>query len=207
MHRTLDIGVDLDGVCYDFVAGLRQFIHATTGRPLASMPPALTWNFHADQWGLSAAEFRRFFADGINAGFIFRHGDAYPGTVAALRGLRADGHRIHVVTARHVPGAEEAAEAHTTAWLAEQGIGYESLTFTAAKESVRTDVFVEDHVGNYDALDAAGHFPWLIDRPWNAHHPARRVASLGEFAAVVRQVAAGTLPAPGQLPAGGLPTV
>jgi uncharacterized HAD superfamily protein len=189
--RTLDIGVDLDGVCYDFVTGLRQFIHATTARPLESMPPALTWNFHADQWGLSSEEFMSFFADGVNAGHIFRHGDAYPGTVSALRGLAADGHRVHIVTARRIKGAEAAAEASTVAWLAEQGIEYESLTFTADKDEVSTDIFVEDHTDNYDVLDAAGNYPWLITRPWNHHHRARRVDSLDEFARVARRLAAG----------------
>jgi hypothetical protein len=188
--RTVDVGVDLDGVCYDFVPALRGYIHGRTGRPLDTMPPALTWNFHSEQWGLSTEEFLMFFADGINDGRIFRHGEAYPGTAEALRGLSDEGHRVHIVTARRIPGAEAAAEANTVAWLADHQIPYESLTFSDDKDAVPTNIFIEDRDDNYDVLERAGHFPWLMSRPWNAHHPGRRVGSLGEFAEVVRRFAA-----------------
>lgn len=189
-RRTLDIGVDLDGVAYRFVDALRGYIHAATGRPVESMPTAQSWNFYKDQWAMSSAEFLEHFRNGINDGVIFAIGAPYPGTVEALGRIAEDGHRIHIVTARMIAGAEAAARANTRRWLADWNIPHHSLVFSDDKTSVRTDVFLEDAPHNYDALDAAGVEVWLMHRRWNAQHPGRRVADWDSFVEVVAAAAA-----------------
>lgn len=191
MRKKLSVSYDLDGVTYNFVEALRLSIHRRTGRPLETMPDAQTWEFYKHQWSMTTEEFLQHFADGINDGFIFRHGAPYPGAVEAMRRIADAGHEIHIVTARHIPGAEEMAERNTRAWLDEHNVPYTTLTFSDAKDIVPTDVFIEDRDVNYDALEAAGCFPWLITRPWNAHHPGRRVDTHAEFIAVVERLSSG----------------
>lgn len=198
MTRTLDVGYDLDGVSYRFVESLRSYIHETTGRPLDTMPDAQCWTFYKDQWGMSSAEFLSYFAAGVNAGQIFRHAAPYDGSVEAMRRLADAGHRIHIVTARQIPGAERMAEENTRAWLAKYDVPHHTLTFADDKQTVHTDLFIEDRDVNYDALESAGYHPWLITRPWNAHHPGRRVGTHDEFVEVVERVAAGEPAAAGR---------
>jgi uncharacterized HAD superfamily protein len=182
--RTLDIGVDLDGVVYDFVADLRIWIHTTTGKPLAEMTTPTNWRFFND-WGLSDKEFMSHYASGVNAGHIFRASPPYPGAIENMHALVAQGHRLHIITARIIPQASQAAARSTELWLADYEVPFTSLTITCDKHLVPTDVFLEDSDPTYDILDAAGSNPWLLDRPYNAHHPGRRVRSWDEFTQVV----------------------
>lgn len=182
----LTIGWDLDGVLYPFVDSLRDYIHHTTGRPLDSMPPAATWNFAEQQWALSADEFLEHFRNGVRDGAIFRQGTPCPGGVEAMTALVEAGHRIVIVTDRRLPGVEQTAEENTRAWLAEHDVPHDELVFSRDKTVVRTDVFLDDRDVNYDALAASGlSVPWLLTRPWNQHHPGRRVESFSEFVKVV----------------------
>lgn len=187
--RTLDVGVDMDGCVYNFTAALRCWVHLSTGRPFDTLPDPVTWTGYVDQWGLSPDEFRTCFRDAINAGIMFRHGIAYPGAIEALWDLRAAGHRLHIVTDRLLPGAEDAAVANTKAWLAEHNVPFDTLRFGHDKTAVAMDCFIEDRPENHDALAGAGGYPVLMDRPYNASHPARRVRDWAEFVAVVDALA------------------
>lgn len=193
--RTLSCGVDLDGVVYDFVAALRSWLNLSTGRDLATMPDAAVWAFFSEQWGMTTSEFLEAMSSGVAAGHIFVEGAPYPGATEALASILDAGHQVHLVTDRALPGLEEVCAAATAAWVARWGIPHTSLTISADKTVLRTDVFVDDRVENYDALEAAGMNPWLFSRPWNAAHPTtRRVADLAGFAAVVHRLSA--TPAP-----------
>jgi hypothetical protein len=189
MARQLDIGVDLDGVCYDFVGALRTWINGATGRALDTMAPAQSWDFWRDQWDLSLDEFLGFYADAVHAGFMFIQGDSYPGAIAGFRRLAEAGHRLHVVTARAPRGAVEQAEINTRIYLEANQMPYTSLTFSDRKGDVPTDIFFEDAVHNYVALEEAGFHPWLYTQGWNESFPARRVSGWPQFEEVVAQLA------------------
>lgn len=195
--RTLDIGKDLDGCSHDFVNGLRTWIHRSTGRPLATMPDALTWDFAVEQWGMTTDEWLGHYRDGVEAGFIFSFGDPLPGAVEAVQRLAEQGHRLHVVTARGITGQESIVEGITRDWLDRHNLPYASITIASDKPAVaaqlgldRFDCFIEDAGHNYDLLDAGGHNPWLITRPWNTYHPGRRVEDWDGFCEVVTELAA-----------------
>jgi hypothetical protein len=183
MARSLDIGVDLDGVCYDFSAALRRWLQGR-GRPPGSMPPPTRWDFYTEQWGMSLPEFLAACNEATDAGFLFADGAPEPGTVMTLRRFADSGHRVHIITDRMF-GKGGSAEANTRRWLAAHRIPFSSLTFSPDKTVVRVDTAIDDKPGNYEALDAVGHLPYLRSRPWNEGHPARRVGSWAEFEAVV----------------------
>lgn len=181
---TLDIGVDLDGVCYDFAGAVRRHVLATTSRTHQSMPAPTTWHFYETDWDMPLAEFIDHVNAGVAAGIIFGTGDPYPGVQAGLTELLARGHRIHIITDRGRSGPPGAGEALTRAWLAEHDLPYTTLTVSGDKTAVRTDVFIDDRPENYLALRGAGVDAFLRSHPYNAHvdtPPGRRVGTFADF--------------------------
>lgn len=180
------VGIDLDGVCYDFAASVREYLCNTVGThdPDRCTDPT-RWEFYED-WGLDLPAFLDVFHEGVNAGVIFTHGDPHPNVAEAFAVIHGAGHSIHIVTDRSVgePGASEAA---TAAWLDRHGLRFDSLTFSADKTVVALDVMVDDKLANYDALDDAGVEAYLLTRPWNqvSDRPRRRVLDLLHFAEVI----------------------
>ena len=153
------IGVDLDGPSYSFYSAFAHWAHKTTGRPLDEMPPAKRYEFFED-WGFTLDEFLRLFEDGVNAGFIFLHGDPVPGALPAVEALKAAGHSIHIVTDRFVG---RRSHANTEEWLARHKFPYDSLTFSADKTIVRTDAFIDDNPKNVLALRGAGCAAFMLE--------------------------------------------
>lgn len=189
---ALDVGVDLDDCVYPFVDVLRDWIHLDTNRPLSELPPPTCWHFFDEQWGYARDEFSVHVERGVSAGVIFRSGLPIQGSVSTLQQIADAGHRIHIVTARFAPGAEDVVAASTRWWLKTHDVPYTSLTISADKSVVPTDVFLDDSPANYEALDAAGANPWLYDHPWNAATQGRRVRSWTQFGAVVQRLASGS---------------
>lgn len=182
----LDIGVDIDGVLYPFVAALRTHIANRTNVPLERLGEPTEWDF-AEQWGMTSSELAAWMHDGVETGDLLLAGGTYPGAAEALRRLRQAGHRIHLITNRGwlAPSNPGKAEDRTRNWLAANDMEYETLTFSPDKTSVRTDVFIEDRPKNFLALRQAGVDAYLRDHPFNADTPVpagRRVRSMTEFA-------------------------
>lgn len=176
------MGFDCDGVIYDFVDALRQWLHHDKGKPHHEMPDANMWDFYKHQWGMTTQDFLECYADGINAGHIFSIGDPFEGVVEAMHKIKSLGHEIYIVTARNIPGAEENAEKYTRLWLDKHEVPHDDLVISADKTIVETDIFIDDHYDNYVAIEEAGGYPWLITRPWNMQHRgARRVFDYEEF--------------------------
>lgn len=174
------VGIDADGVMYDFAASWAHFL----GIP---HPNPQRWEFYEDDHcgGYTAAEFVNTCHAGVDAGVIFTHGDPYPNTREALQWIKAAGHTIHIVTDRSFgsPGASAAA---TIAWLRRHDLPFDHITFTADKTVANVDVMVDDKPENYHALEAAGVRAYLLTRAWNKHVPdARRVLDLLHFAEVI----------------------
>lgn len=178
------VGVDLDGVCYDFEESFRYYLWDFERFDYEDMPPSTRWEFYED-WGMDAKQFVDYCHAGVDAGVIFSHGRPFPGTREALEALKDHGHTIHIVTDRSF-GSNGRSEGATRAWLDQYKLPFDSLTFSPDKTVVRTDVFVDDKLQNYDALVHAGTRAYLFDRPWNQHPlPRKRVRSLAEFVEVV----------------------
>lgn len=181
------VGIDLDGVCYDFAASVREYLcnHVRTHDPEVCTDPE-RWEFYED-WGLDLDAFLDAFHAGVDAGVIFSHGDPHPNVAEAFAVLKGAGHSIHIITDRAVgtPGASEAA---TAQWLHQHGLESDSLTFSPDKTIVAVDVMVEDKLSNYDALAVAGVDVYLLKREWNRHGWDNRqtVLDLLHFAEVVR---------------------
>lgn len=173
-----DIGVDLDSVTYDFDRAVVEVLHTQGEIPKDRMPlPATCWDFWHTQWNLPSYA-TRLIADANDSGLLYRSGPPIPDAAAGIRTLRAEGHRIHFITARHTwgqPGAvTRGMEASTVRWLRDHGFPYDTLRFDGDKTSVRTDVFLDDLPANFEAVCAAGSHGLLFSAGHNAGYVTDR---------------------------------
>jgi hypothetical protein len=100
------------------------------------------------------------------------------------------GHRLHIVPARGVTGAETRSADATTWWLTTHRIPHHSLhVVPSAKADTAIELglhaAIDDAPHHYDELEAAGANPYLMSRPWNAGHPGRRADSWDHFVVAV----------------------
>ena len=180
------VGIDLDGVCYDFADSVREYLCAVAQtHRYSNCPEPTRWEFYED-WGLGLGEFLDNCHAGVDSGVIFTYGDPHPNVAEAFHRIKAGGHTIHIVTDRSF-GTKGASEAATRAWLDAHGLPFDSLTFTADKTVVRLDTMVDDKLANYYALQTAGVDAWLLTRAWNQQDKTirQRVVDLLHFAEVI----------------------
>lgn len=67
------VGIDLDGVCYNFAASVSAYLDTLGGLP-GGYPEPRHWEFYED-WGLDLFGFLRVCHAGVDAGIIFSHGE------------------------------------------------------------------------------------------------------------------------------------
>jgi len=184
----LKVGVDLDGVCYDFADSLREYLvrHGLAEKYSIIPGEPDKWHFYHD-WGMTTEEFVKHCNDGVDARIVFGWGQPRDLAPSALSFIRSFGHTVHIITDRQFGFTPEVSQEVTKFWLDGYGVEYDTLTFSADKTCVETDVFVEDKLENYDALIAAGVDCYLIDRPWNQDpgDNRKRIKSIQEFATIV----------------------
>lgn len=164
------LGFDLDGVIYNFVKSLREFIYETKGRALDTMPDAESWNFFEDQWGLTKKQYYSLVVNGIKYDGFLRTGDQISGSKAALEyiaNIRKD--KIVIVTARNYHGIESISREATLHWLEENEIPFDDLIMTHNKTGFNFDAMFDDAPHNIEALVESGENPIIFHQAWNAH--------------------------------------
>lgn len=177
------IGVDLDGVLYDFQGAMidylayrSPFIGAKEQLKRKLLP---TWRFY-EGWGMTDSEFLDAYAAGVDAGWVLWTGAPLV-SYKEVDDIRRTGHEVFIITDRSVGKLPQTA---TRAWLDQYGFIYDELHFNADKTIVPTDMFIDDKLENYDALHAAGTEVYLLNRPWNTVPGGdyrRRVDTFTEF--------------------------
>jgi FMN phosphatase YigB (HAD superfamily) len=177
------VGVDLDGVVYDFARHVQRYLIEHAGHSPDELAFLDSWKFWIE-WGWDDDRFMRACDEAVDAGVLYATGEPNAGAVDALHRIADAGHELHVVTARSAGTTPTAALVATESWLQAYDVPYSSLTMSADKTVVPTDVFVDDSLGNYDALVAAGVRAYLLNQPWNAPYDdgRRRVVDVAEFA-------------------------
>jgi FMN phosphatase YigB (HAD superfamily) len=176
----MKVGFDADGVIYRFTKAYHLWMNQSKGMSLDPEVEAQTWDWFED-WE-TVPEFLESMDKATDAGFLFWQGDLCEETIPQnLHDLREAGHTIHVVTHRF-SGKVSCVQEATRSWFAKKGLIYDTLDFSGDKTSVKTDLFIEDNLKNYDALDAAGVKSYLVNRPYNLQNDyRRRVNSVNEF--------------------------
>ena len=157
-------GVDLDGVCGDYTAALRQVVMERTGASPESLPLERSWDFR--EWGLTAPQFEELHQAAVLEHRIFRTMPVIPGVAEALWRLSDAGVWIRIITHRlYVNWGHATAVADTVDWLDASGIPYRDLCFLGAKPQVEADCYVEDAPHNVAALRSSGAHVIVFDQP------------------------------------------
>lgn len=164
----LRVGIDLDGVLFNFGQSCKDYLDATSrGHLWKSGPtPAPFWDWYKD-WGWTSQEFVDFCNAGVDEGYIFR-GNVRDGAVAAMWEIKTNGHELIIITDRSFGSSPVISQTATKQWWKEEAFpDYDEIYFSPNKTIVPTDIFVEDKYENWKALIEAGTRCYLITRPWN----------------------------------------
>lgn len=148
------VGVDLDGVCADFVNDLRELAGAFCGVHPDDLTETPSYGF--PEWNLDPHGGYEALHRFAVSRHIFRDATVIEGAAAALRYLSTLGKteingreenllRIRIITYRlYVKYTHLEAITQTAAWLEEQGIPYWDLCMLDEKSEVLADIYIDD---------------------------------------------------------------
>lgn len=178
-----DVGIDMDGVMYDFANTFKSYCENRL-QVNSPLPEPKHWEFYED-WGLDKETFYDWLTDATVNDSLFYRGNAYDNTMAGWRKLKAMGMRIHVLTHRHIEAVGQTAE-----WLQDHNFVPDSIHFGFDKtllEAIAIDqaAAIDDYTKYYDEYEQVGVKAFLRTHEWNKDHHGRRVDDLLGFADAV----------------------
>ena len=187
--RTFVLGVDLDGVCADFYARMREIAAEWFGVPVETLPTQVS--FLLTEWGVRGTEYRKLHRFAVTQRDLFLSMAPLHGAAPVLRRLSAQGVRIRIITHRLViEHFHRAAVDQTVEWLDRHGIPYWDLCFMGEKGAVDADLYIDDAPQNIEALRADGRDVIAFSNPTNIHidvPPHQRAGSWAEVEQLVIQ--------------------
>lgn len=183
------IGLDIDGVMFDFVGALERHcdsdcvskecgMEQSHTRWVRLRTPAVRWEFFED-WGWSAERFRLVSSHAVDHADLFLDGQPTPGAVEFVERLHRAGHKIVFVTARDF-GRPGESERQTRKWLSLHGFPYDELHFTKDKTGFDLDVLLDDCVDNltpFWSAEDCDTLPICWDQPWNQEWTGLRAST------------------------------
>jgi 5'(3')-deoxyribonucleotidase len=159
--RRFVFGVDLDGVCADFIGGLRPIAAEWLGVDESTLTPNPQYGF--PEWNLESiggdAAYDKLHLYAITERNLFSQLKPIKDAPVVLRRL-AYIHkvRIRIITHRlFVSHFHETAIRQTVEWLDKHGIPYYDLCFMKDKAAVGADLYIDDAPLNVEALRGDGH--------------------------------------------------
>jgi 5'(3')-deoxyribonucleotidase len=182
------LGVDLDGVCADFYAGLRPIAAEWLGVPLSSLPGEVSYGLK--EWGIDDAPggysaLHRFASTQRNLFRELRPMDKAPIT---LRRLSDRDVRIRIITNRlFIKYFHQEAVRQTIEWLDHYDIPYWDLCFMRDKAAVGADLYVEDAPDNVGQLRGDGYPTIVFSNSTNRGLPGPRAGTWEEVEHLVLQ--------------------
>ena len=164
LTQPTTVAVDIDGVLYD-VDGVMWRWLVNQGYP----PPSHEIRTYSmgQNWNLEEEVVTEEFGKAVDAGFMFRYGDAYKESVNAVRRIFQKGHKVVLITARDLTGRENKCHQATLKWLRENGVPFDELHITSEKEKVNFDILIDDAPGNIERVMSNGKRGYILHRPWN----------------------------------------
>lgn len=156
-RREFVLGVDLDGVCADFYAGLRPVAAEWLEVDVETLTPEVSWGL--EEWGVADApggyeDLHRF---AVTQRDLFRRLRPIRGCAPTLRRLSKAGVRIRIITHRLViKHFHNQAILQTVEWLDCHDIPYWDICFMRDKDAVGADLYLEDSPANIQALRERG---------------------------------------------------
>lgn len=184
------LGMDLDGVIYNFVDEFRIHVAGLRGVDPDSLPVVNKWEFYLD-WGMTLEEYMATLAEAAVQGHVFKNGLAYEGAAEALRKVRDMNFHIVAITARKLsdaPNDHQIVCDNTAAWLKANDIVYDELIVDNTKTRHNLNILVDDSIGNVEEFIRAGTKAYIFDRPWNCGVPYSRIMDWDDFVVQMQEV-------------------
>lgn len=181
------VGLDLDGVCADYTAGLQQYM-VNHGYPDAlSYPPPDQYNLvKATGWPFASFKEYQSLHRAAVADHLYRDLPVLPGASEALHRISEAEVHIRIVTHRlFIGGHHQTIVTDTAAWLEQHKIPYMSLCFTGLKDSISASLYVEDSPRNIEELRSSKQHCVIFDQPYNQALLGPRIVNWSEGAEVV----------------------
>ena len=181
------LGVDLDGVCGDYVGMFRHFVARNLGVTEESLPAPTQWSFAESGWGIrDGAHYMELHSEAVSRG-MFRAMAPMPGVSQELWALSDEDIHIRIITHRLCTNRQHrTAAADTVEWLDLNEIPYRDLCFQGEKTAVMADCYIDDAPHNVEALRAAGGFVIVFDAPYNQHVTGPRARTWQEAGELIR---------------------
>lgn len=181
--KSLSVGIDLDGVIYNFWESLFADMRNLTGATEHKLEVPKVWNAW-EEWGIPKEIFDATIFKAMHSGVLFREGEPMPGAIKGLIDLVVAGHSVTIVTAREVihEGIDYAlmVRLYTYAWLTRYAIPHSNLIFSKDKTGL-FDIFLDDSPEVIEAFKASGERCVIFDAPYNQACEGERVKSWKEF--------------------------
>jgi len=189
MADSFILGVDLDGVCADYTAGLRRIAADILGVPESQLPLERSWDFR--EWGLTPTAYEEIHRLAVTEHRLLRELPVIADAADALWRLSDSGVWIRIITHRlYVNWGHAIAVSDTVTWLDEARIPYRDICFLGAKPEVEADLYIDDGPHNVEALIAGGNEVIVFDQPYNRHVEGVRATTWLEIEELVYESAA-----------------
>ena len=174
-YRVLSL--DLDGVCADYMGGLRDYLVRHDRMDPSIQPSNESYALYENEgWPFSSPAEYIAGHKAAEAEHLSATMRPLPGVSGAMKTLAAAHVYIRVVTHRlFVSGQHRMVVADTAQWLDDNDIPYMSLCFTGLKDSVQATVHIDDSPANIESLRAVGQHVVIFDQPYNRHLPGPRI--------------------------------
>lgn len=171
------VGLDLDGVCADYISGFRPYAAKHLGVEPATLLFPRSYDL-VEEWGFrDYADYREAHKRAVSEG-MYSCLPPIEGISCAAQRLSESGAHIRIVTHRlFLGGSHRRIVSDTAAWLDANRIPYMSLCFTGLKDSVGAHLYVEDSPDSVVQLRGQGWPTFVFDQPYNAAIPGPRIFS------------------------------
>ena len=179
-------GVDLDGVCADFYAGIRPLAAEWLGVPEASLPHDVSYGL--EEWGFATAPggYRKFHQFCVTQRNLFSILEPVTHCPQVMRNLSEAGVHIRIITHRlFVRYFHKQAISQTIDWLEKHGIPYWDLCFLEQKTHVGANLYIDDAEKNILALRQNGQKVITFTNSTNRHLAGLRADTWEEVEALV----------------------
>lgn len=188
---ALHIGIDIDGVLADYMAGVAAVGQSMGLTMDGSASGPTKYGLVEPGWFPDDESASKAMTQLRDSGGLRRLALLDAGAAAAIRRLRIAGHRVSIVTARHSGGRyiqsrdEQRIARETIDWLTEHEILPDDLRFERRKSVVGCQIYIDDAPQIIEELRQNGRRAVVYDQPYNRHLPGERVSNLTEFAELV----------------------
>lgn len=168
------LGIDLDGVCADFYARMREIAAEWFEVDIKTLTESPSYGL--EEWGVAGVDqYTQLHRFAVTQRQLFSTVPPIPGARSTLRRLSDEGYRIRIITHRlFIHFFHQAAVSQTIEWLDRHGIPYSDLCFMKEKDQVGADIYVDDAPQNLDRLRSRRHYAICFGNSTNTLVPDPR---------------------------------